>query len=456
MASGKVMAGQNAPCPGYRISTRQAGRLPALAKQGLGLAVLALLSACASSGPQVSARVQAKDYAAASPGNYTPPGPPSDPWGPYVSEASARFNVPRQWIRQVMRVESGGNEYMGGHLTVSPAGAMGLMQLEPGTYQEMAARYGLGNDPFNPYSNIMAGTAYIHEMYQIYGSPGFLAAYNAGPGRLDNYLDYHAPLPDETRNYVAMIGPRIQGIYPRQRSEGEMLAMNRLPVQIPPGLRHDNGAGTDSLNAQSLSRHEITTHSLNGVALASYKAPLPTPAPFKAPTPQPMPAPAPVQVAALAPPPQFERPRYAPPSALAPPPPRFASALAVPPPRFALARPAAPRYAPRRFALIPTAEAAAPLPRAETVALNTGSGWAVQVGAYNTPAKARAALGIAELSAVSALIHGQAVVNSVNTTHGMFYRARFVNLPHEVAVNACNKLSASATGCMVISPDAQS
>ena len=84
-----------------------------------------------------------------------------------------------------MRVESGGNEYMEGQLTVSAAGAMGLMQLEPATYQEMAARYGLGSDPFNPYDNIMAGTAYIHEMYQVYGSPGFLAAYNAGPGRLD-------------------------------------------------------------------------------------------------------------------------------------------------------------------------------------------------------------------------------------------------------------------------------
>jgi SLT domain-containing protein len=421
--------------------------LPALARRGLGLAVLALLSACASSGSHVSATSQARAYAARAPGDYTPPGPPGDPWGPYVKLASARFNVPPQWIRQVMRVESGGHEYIGGHLTVSPAGAMGLMQLEPGTYQEMAARYGLGDDPFNPYANIMAGTAYIHEMYQIYGSPGFLAAYNAGPGRLDDYLDYHAPLPNETRNYVAMIGPRIQGIYPSRRSEGEMVAMNRLPVQIPPGLRQGDGGGTESLNAQSLNAHSlnapaVTAHSLNNTELAAAHPPaLPAPAPL----PAPMPASAPVEVAALAPPPSFERPRYTPPTA-----------IAAPPPRYAAPRYVAPHYAARRhFALIPTAEAA-PLPRAETVALNTGSGWAVQVGAYNSPAKARAALGIAELSAVSALIHGQAVVNSVHTPHGMFYRARFVNLPHEMAVNACNKLSASTTGCMVISPDAQS
>jgi hypothetical protein len=446
MASSIFTAEQNASCPEHQACKPIASgfpprSLPSFAKQGLGIALLALLSACASSGPRVSATSQARAYAAKAPGDYTPPGPATDPWGPYIHLASARFNVPQQWIRQVMRVESGGNEYMAGRLTVSPAGAMGLMQLEPGTYQEMAARYGLGNDPFNPYSNIMAGAAYIHEMYQVYGSPGFLAAYNAGPGRLDNYLDYHAPLPDETRNYVAMIGPRIEGIYPAQRSGEVMLAMNRMPVQIPPGLRRDDGAGTASLNEQSLDAHAATPPSLNGIALAAYKAPLPAPMLAPAPAPAPAPSQAPVQVAALAPPPSFEQPRYAPPAAIAAPPPRYV----------------APRAAARRhFAFIPTAEAAAPLPHAEAKALNTGSGWAVQVGAYNTQAKARAALGIAELSAVSALIHGQAVVNSVNTAHGLFFRARFVNLPHEMAINACNRLSASRTGCMVISPDAQS
>ncbi|HET9148184.1 MAG TPA: lytic transglycosylase domain-containing protein [Acetobacteraceae bacterium] len=395
-----------------------------LLQTALGFAALALLSACASSGPQASPTAQADYYAAHAPGNYTPPGPASDPWGPYIRLASERFNVPQPWIRQVMRVESGGHEYMNGHLTISGAGAMGLMQLEPGTYQEMAARYGLGPDPFNPYNNIMAGAAYIHEMYQIYGSPGFLAAYNAGPGRLDNYLDYHEPLPDETRNYVAMIGPRIEGIYPSRRSEGDMLAMNQLPTHIAPGLRPDvQVASTESLNARSLAAHPAVQN--------TSAIPLPTPAPLPA-APQPAaPAPAPVEVAALAPPPSFERPAYAPPARIAA------------PPR-------------RRFALIPTAEAAAPPPRLETASLNTGSGWAVQVGAYNTPAKARAALGIAELSAVSSLIHGQPVVDSVSTPRGMFYRARFVHLPHEAAISTCNRLSGSSTGCMVISPDAQS
>ena len=150
------------------------GRFRLALRLSIGCAGLALLSACAASGNRAAQGYSTNYYLSHAAGSYKPPGPPSDPWGPYISIASTRFDVPQTWIRQVMRVESGGNEYMDGQLTVSAAGAMGLMQLEPSTYQEMAARYGLGPDAFNPYDNIMAGTAYIHEMYQIYGSPGFL------------------------------------------------------------------------------------------------------------------------------------------------------------------------------------------------------------------------------------------------------------------------------------------
>ena len=157
--------------------------------RGVGcLAILALLAACAGQGPRTSATQEAARYAAHARGNYTPPGPPEDPWGPYIHEASKRFDVPEIWIRTVMRVESGGNEYLNGQLITSSAGAMGLMQVMPDTYQELRDRYSLGNDPFDPHENILAGTAYMREMYDIYGAPGFLAAYNAGPRRLDDYL----------------------------------------------------------------------------------------------------------------------------------------------------------------------------------------------------------------------------------------------------------------------------
>src|ERR1700749_723369 len=55
----------------------------------------------------------------------------------------------------------------------------------------------------------MVGTAYIREMYDRYGAPGFLAAYNAGPDRLDAYLTDGSPLPDETVNYVASVAPPL-------------------------------------------------------------------------------------------------------------------------------------------------------------------------------------------------------------------------------------------------------
>ena len=102
----------------------------------------------------------------------------------------------------------------------------------------MRDRYNLGDDPFDPHDNIMAGVAYMREMYDIYGSPGFLAAYNAGPHRLDDYLANIRPLPDETRRYVAMIGPNMRGVYPNNRSPAEQYAMNALPINIPPGKRY--------------------------------------------------------------------------------------------------------------------------------------------------------------------------------------------------------------------------
>ncbi len=86
---------------------------------------------------------------------------------------------------------------------------MGLMQVMPGTYDLLRQRYAFGPDPYDPRSNILAGTAYLKEMHTRFGAPAFLAAYNAGPDRVDAYLNGSTMLPDETVNYVAAIGPRI-------------------------------------------------------------------------------------------------------------------------------------------------------------------------------------------------------------------------------------------------------
>ena len=86
---------------------------------------------------------------------------------------------------------------------------MGLMQIMPETYAELRLRYHLGADPYAPRSNILAGAAYLHELHDRYGPAGFLAAYNAGPGRYEDYLMRGRPLPEETRNYVATLAPKI-------------------------------------------------------------------------------------------------------------------------------------------------------------------------------------------------------------------------------------------------------
>lgn len=123
-----------------------------------------------------------------------------------VSDAALRFGIPEQWIYAVMRAESAGRVN-----ATSPVGAMGLMQIMPATWAVLSARYGLGDDPYSPRANIMAGAAYIREMHDRYGAPGFLAAYNAGPGRYEAYLNSGRALPAETRNYVAKIAPTLDG-----------------------------------------------------------------------------------------------------------------------------------------------------------------------------------------------------------------------------------------------------
>ncbi|OJU08532.1 MAG: hypothetical protein BGN85_11705 [Alphaproteobacteria bacterium 64-11] len=127
-------------------------------------------------------------------------------WDDLISKASRKFHVPQAWIRAVMQRESGGRTMMApGRPIVSRAGALGLMQVLPETYDEMAAQYRLGADPFDAQDNIFAGAAYLRWLHRKYGYPAMFAAYNAGPGRVDDHLQHGARLPAETRAYVGHI-----------------------------------------------------------------------------------------------------------------------------------------------------------------------------------------------------------------------------------------------------------
>lgn len=138
----------------------------------------------------------------------------------YVNEAASRFAIPAQWIDAVMRAESFGDAAI-----TSPKGAMGLMQIMPRTWAELQARYGLGANPYDPHKNILAGTAYLRELYDRYGADGFMAAYNAGPGRYEEYLAAGRALPPETVTYIV----RVSGLI----SEGSGRGMGLLSPSSP-------------------------------------------------------------------------------------------------------------------------------------------------------------------------------------------------------------------------------
>jgi soluble lytic murein transglycosylase-like protein len=127
----------------------------------------------------------------------------SNPFADFIDDASRRFGVPVQWIRSVLGAESAGDVR-----AKSPKGAMGLMQIMPDTWTDLRLRYGLGNDPYDARNNILAGTAYLRELHDQYGSPDFLAAYNAGPARYAEHLAGR-PLPAETRAYLEKLVPVI-------------------------------------------------------------------------------------------------------------------------------------------------------------------------------------------------------------------------------------------------------
>lgn len=139
-----------------------------------------------------------------------------------VAEAAQRFSIPDLWIWRVMHAESRGNRR-----AVSHAGAMGLMQIMPGTWAMLTAKHRLGNDPFDPRANIHAGAAYLRAMWDRYGNVRLmLAAYNAGPGRADAYAAGRRGLPAETIAYVAAIAPEL-------RSPRRAMSSSRMPAAPP-------------------------------------------------------------------------------------------------------------------------------------------------------------------------------------------------------------------------------
>lgn len=383
------------------------------------------------------------------------PGPPGDPWGPYIHEAAGRFRVPELWVREVMRQESGGQLFHNGGLTTSPVGAMGLMQVMPETYAGLHDRYGLGDDPYDPHNNILAGTAYIREMYDRYGSPGFLAAYNAGPHRVDDFLAGNGRLPSETVNYVASIAPRLGA----QNMTGP-LAVYAMGGAPPPAR---SWQGRRSCNPD--------------LAFDPGRPCYPATQPQNAPLAPPVPVSEPLQVAvasdACDPDAAFDpsRPCHAPevppdmmvsapfqPAAV-----QYAAQVTPPAPSYGPAAysPPAPQGPSlddwrRQHGLVPTSAAPAhAMPASMAVAATQGGGWAVQVGAFGSPTQARAMADTAR-GAEPGLLGAARPDTPPTTPFGgkPLYRARLVGLSASAASTACARLTARGQACMTVPPGA--
>jgi soluble lytic murein transglycosylase-like protein len=111
-----------------------------------------------------------------------------------ADQAADKYGLPRWLVRSVMRAESGFQPQ-----AVSPKGAIGLMQLMPGTAQT------LGADPKDPAQNADAGARYLRDLLLKYDGALWhaLAAYNAGPGAVAKYRGL--PPYAETLRYINRI-----------------------------------------------------------------------------------------------------------------------------------------------------------------------------------------------------------------------------------------------------------
>jgi soluble lytic murein transglycosylase-like protein len=136
------------------------------------------------------------------------PGPPPPADCPPVTAAAMRPIIDREatkqkvdagLVRAVVEAESAYSP-----CAVSPVGAMGLMQLMPATAESLQV-----TDPYDPNQNITAGTQYLKQMLERYGGDiaKALAAYNAGPARVDAAGGV-PPIP-ETQEYVRKIMGKI-------------------------------------------------------------------------------------------------------------------------------------------------------------------------------------------------------------------------------------------------------
>lgn len=119
-----------------------------------------------------------------------------------VVDEAERHSLEPELVLAVIRVESGYRNY-----AVSDKEAMGLMQILPSTGQWLAPQVGVQwrgpQTLFDPIANVRLGIAYLRQLWDRYGDlQAALAAYNWGPGRIDQRIASGVPIPGE---YPALV-----------------------------------------------------------------------------------------------------------------------------------------------------------------------------------------------------------------------------------------------------------
>lgn len=135
-----------------------------------------------------------------------------------IKNASVRHQVPEELVKAVIKVESNYNPQATSHM-----GAMGLMQLMPGTARDLGV-----TRPYDPAQNINGGTKYLRELLDRYDGdvPKAVAAYNCGPGNVER-----GRLPQETRSYLKLVSQYYGGS--RNLRKGRAVLTPPVPKTAP-------------------------------------------------------------------------------------------------------------------------------------------------------------------------------------------------------------------------------
>jgi hypothetical protein len=141
-------------------------------------------------------------------------------------------NIDPDLLEAIAEVESGGDS-----LSVSPKGALGLMQLMPATASAFSVL-----DPFNPAANVMGAADFLDYLrnrlannLNLHGLPALLAAYNAGPGAVEKYGGI--PPYAETHKYVQRVIERYANDLSAKAAVVPVLILGPKPyiIQLRPG-----------------------------------------------------------------------------------------------------------------------------------------------------------------------------------------------------------------------------